>query len=65
MRGAFALRRKTLVNSLASALPGLSKEQIQSAVADCGLNPSVRGEQLTLPDFARLARVLAAPSFSA
>ena len=65
MRGAFALRRKTLVNSLASALPGISKEQIQSAVAACGLSPSVRGEQLTLSDFAPLAQELAEPSFSA
>lgn len=65
MRGAFALRRKTLVNSLASALPGISKEQIQSAVAACGLSPSVRGEQLTLSDFAQLAQALAEPSFSA
>lgn len=65
LRGAFALRRKTLVNSLSSALPGISKEQIQSAVAACGLSPSVRGEQLTLSDFAHLARTLAEPSFSA
>ncbi len=61
VRGAFLLRRKTLVNSLASAL-GRSKEQIQAAVAACGLHPSVRGEQLTLEDFARLAAVLSAPA---
>ena len=58
VRGAFLLRRKTLVNSLASALPELGKEQIQSAAASLGLSESVRGERLTLEDFARLAAAL-------
>ena len=59
VRGAFLLRRKTLSNSLASAL-GLGKEVIQNAIAACGFPPSVRGEQLTLADFARLAEALRA-----
>ncbi|MDY3985818.1 16S rRNA (adenine(1518)-N(6)/adenine(1519)-N(6))-dimethyltransferase RsmA [Dysosmobacter sp.] len=57
VRGAFLLRRKTLSNSLASAL-GMGKEPIQAAIAACGFPPSVRGEQLTLADFARLAEAL-------
>ena len=60
VRGAFLLRRKTLVNSLSSALPELGKERIQSAMETCGLPPSVRGEKLSLEDFARLAAVLSA-----
>ncbi|MEG1988559.1 MAG: 16S rRNA (adenine(1518)-N(6)/adenine(1519)-N(6))-dimethyltransferase RsmA [Oscillibacter sp.] len=58
VRGGFLLRRKTLPNSLSAALPGISKEAIQAAVVDCGLSPDVRGERLTLQNFADLARVL-------
>ena len=58
MRGAFLLRRKTLSNSLAAALPAYSRAQIQSAMERCGLAPNVRGEALTLQDFAALARAL-------
>lgn len=54
VRGAFLLRRKTLSNSLAAAL-GKDKGAIQVAMEDCGLSPTVRGEALTLEDFARLA----------
>lgn len=58
MRGAFLLRRKTLSNSLAAALPAYSRAQVQSAMERCGLAPTVRGEALTLRDFAALARAL-------
>ena len=60
VRGAFLLRRKTLVNSLASALPQFDKAAIAEAIAACGLPPAVRGEALTLADFAALAEALAA-----
>lgn len=55
LRGAFLLRRKTLANSLAAALPGIGKERLQEAIQNCGLPPDVRGERLTLEDFARLS----------
>ena len=61
VRGAFLLRRKTLVNSLAAALPGYGKEDIREAIVSCGLSPEVRGERLTLADFARLAGALESP----
>ena len=57
MRGAFLLRRKTLANSLSSAL-GRSKEEIQDAIEVCGLRTDVRGEKLTLQDFANLSKAL-------
>ena len=57
MRGAFLLRRKTLANSLSSAL-GRSKEEIQDAITVCGLRTDVRGEKLTLQDFANLSKAL-------
>ncbi len=53
MRGAFALRRKTLANSLASAL-GRPKEELLEAIRGAGLSETVRGEQLTFQDFAAL-----------
>ncbi|MCI9578968.1 MAG: ribosomal RNA small subunit methyltransferase A [Oscillibacter sp.] len=59
VRGAFLLRRKTLVNSLAAALPEAGKERVQAAMETCGLPLTIRGEKLTLEDFARLAAVLA------
>ena len=58
VRGGFLLRRKTLANSLSAALPGIPKESIQQAIADMGLPAAVRGEQLTLEDFAALSAAL-------
>ena len=58
VRGAFLLRRKTLVNSHSAALPEWGKERVQAAMETCGLPPAVRGEKLTLEDFARLAAAL-------
>ena len=58
VRAAFVLRRKTLANSLAAGLKGFDKTAIQSAIEQGGWSPSVRGEQLTLSDFARLAQLL-------
>ncbi|MBQ9493533.1 MAG: ribosomal RNA small subunit methyltransferase A [Oscillibacter sp.] len=60
VRGAFLLRRKTIVNSLAAALPERSKDVIREAVRACGLPETVRGERLTLQDFANLSRLLRA-----
>ena len=58
IRGAFLLRRKTLANSLAAALPGMDKTAIAAAIAACGLPSAVRGEALTLSDFAALSAAL-------
>ena len=58
VRGAFLLRRKTLANSLAAALPEIGREAIQTAIENCGLPPAVRGERLTLEDFAALSLFL-------
>lgn len=57
MRGAFALRRKTLANSLSSAL-GRPKEELLAAIRAAGLAETVRGEQLTFADFAALCALL-------
>lgn len=61
VHAAFAQRRKTLLNSLSSALGApFTKEQIANAIAACDLRPDVRGERLGIEEFARLARTLKA-----
>lgn len=56
VKGAFALRRKTLSNSLNTVFGSrLGREGIAEAVARCGLPPTVRGEALELEQFAALA----------
>ncbi len=57
---AFALRRKTLVNSLATAFGALGKARLTELVSSCGLPENVRGERLGLAEFARLAAALRA-----
>ena len=56
IRASFNHRRKTLVNGLKNSqeIP-FSKEQIEQALGMCGLSLSVRGEALTLAQFAQLA----------
>lgn len=55
---AFALRRKTLVNSLATSFGALGKARLTAVVASCGLAEDVRGERLGLEEFAQLAAAL-------
>ncbi len=56
VRAAFALRRKTLRNSLSSVFGGqLDREQIAGVIEDCGFPPSVRGETLGMEEFVALA----------
>ena len=59
IRASFNQRRKTLANGLNNS-PELhySKEQIAEAIEKLGTSPSVRGEALTLEQFARLADIL-------
>ena len=56
IRASFNQRRKTLVNGLKNS-PELhfSKEEIEQALVNCGLPLTVRGEALTLEQFAQLA----------
>ncbi|MBQ2765367.1 MAG: 16S rRNA (adenine(1518)-N(6)/adenine(1519)-N(6))-dimethyltransferase RsmA [Clostridia bacterium] len=55
IRGAFAQRRKTLANSLSTEFSALGREGIAGAISAAGLDPSIRGERLTLEDFSRLS----------
>ena len=57
VRAGFALRRKTLVNSLQTRYD-LPKDRLAEIIAACDLEPTVRGERLSLPDYARLTNAL-------
>ncbi len=59
VRAAFAQRRKTLSNALAAGFPRLGKDKIQGILEACGLSPSLRGEKLSIPQFAAIANALA------
>ncbi|MBV8198053.1 MAG: 16S rRNA (adenine(1518)-N(6)/adenine(1519)-N(6))-dimethyltransferase, partial [Candidatus Eremiobacteraeota bacterium] len=58
VRGAFAYRRKTLVNALHLSL-GFERADLERALVHSNLSPELRGERLDLGDFARLADALA------
>ncbi len=57
VRAGFAQRRKTLVNSLQSGY-SLPKEILAQSIEACGLPPTIRGERLSLADYAKLADLL-------
>ena len=60
IRASFNQRRKTLVNGLTNAAElNLSKEEVQAALEELGLSATIRGEALTLEQFAALSNVLA------
>jgi 16S rRNA (adenine1518-N6/adenine1519-N6)-dimethyltransferase len=54
VRAAFAYRRKTLANSLSLAL-GTPRALVAGALHQLEIDTEIRGEQLSLADFARLA----------
>ena len=56
IRASFNQRRKTLSNSLKNSqeLP-YSKEEVEAVITECGLPLNIRGEALTLEQFARLS----------
>lgn len=56
-KASFAQRRKTLLNNLTSQLPDgkQKKEEILTALAASGIEPSRRGETLSIEEFGRLS----------
>ena len=59
VRAAFNQRRKTLANALANGLGGdFDKQSIAAALSACGMDERVRGEALSIEDFARLSDTL-------
>lgn len=62
IRASFNQRRKTLANALSHGLQNgayaVNREMVQEALREMGLPESVRGEKLSLEQFAKLARKL-------
>ncbi len=59
IKSAFGQRRKTLLNALSkSPYINIEKEKLLSALSFLGLDQSIRGEKLSLSDFARLSDCL-------
>ena len=56
IRAAFNQRRKTLVNALSNAQNlNFTKEEITRALIELGKSETVRGEALTLEEFAKFS----------
>lgn len=58
VKGAFAQRRKTLLNALNNRFSHLSKEELAQIFHFCDIDPSRRGETLSIEEFAKLANAL-------
>ncbi len=58
LHGAFEMRRKTLVNAVSAKFPQLDKSDIAKTLIDMGLDERVRGERLSVGQFAELSNRL-------
>lgn len=58
IRASFSQRRKKLLNGLSTGFKELSKDELRAVIAGCGFPEKVRGETLSLTDFAALAEAL-------
>ena len=59
VRASFAMRRKTLQNGLAAGFPELGKAGAAEVLEQCDLPATVRGETLSIPQFAEIANAIA------
>ena len=57
VRVAFAMRRKTLANNLSVGF-AISKQQAEQIFAECDLPATCRGEELSVPQFVQLYKVI-------
>lgn len=57
VRGAFSQRRKTVLNSVSSAL-GIDKATLTQAFSEAGVNPTLRPEAMSLENFAALSNAI-------
>lgn len=60
VKGCFAHRRKTILNSLGFEMD-VSSENLRAAIDRAGLDPGARAETLTIADFKRLAEMVKSP----
>ncbi|AIQ10620.1 16S rRNA (adenine(1518)-N(6)/adenine(1519)-N(6))-dimethyltransferase RsmA [Paenibacillus durus] len=65
VRASFTQRRKTISNNLKSRFfPGEGRERLEALLSEAGIQPSRRGETLSLAEYARLSDVLLAAGIS-
>lgn len=57
VRAGFAQPRKQLVNNLSRGL-GIARERVQDALGRAGVDPTVRPERLSVPDWVNVSRTL-------
>ncbi|MGM9663375.1 MAG: 16S rRNA (adenine(1518)-N(6)/adenine(1519)-N(6))-dimethyltransferase RsmA [Eubacteriales bacterium] len=55
IRAAFTCRRKTLVNALCTSSSKCGKEEVIHILTKLGYDPNIRGERLSLSDYARIS----------
>lgn len=55
VRASFTMRRKKLSNGLAAAFPELGKDGAREVIVAAGFPEDIRGENLGIPEFARIA----------
>ena len=58
VRAAFNQRRKTLVNAVSAGIRNTERADVERALAQMGLSPTVRGETLSAEQFAALSDIL-------
>lgn len=58
IKASFAQRRKTLSNAVSNAIPSVSKSQMADILSSCGFDEGIRGEKLTVSDFAKISDAL-------
>lgn len=55
IRATFNMRRKTFANAVSSNLPEVSRQMAEEALLSCGLDVKIRGEMLSIGDFAAIS----------
>ncbi|MBR2460148.1 MAG: 16S rRNA (adenine(1518)-N(6)/adenine(1519)-N(6))-dimethyltransferase RsmA [Clostridia bacterium] len=58
IRASFNQRRKTLVNGMSGEFPQYTKQELAQLLVACGFREDVRGETLTLADFAKIVNAM-------
>lgn len=59
VQASFAQRRKTIANNLKSRFfPGEGRERLEALLSEAGIEPSRRGETLSLQEYATLSNIL-------
>ena len=58
IRATFNQRRKTLFNALSYEIKEFSKSELAEMIVECGFREDIRGEKLTLKEFAALSNIM-------